>query len=59
MTELSDIKNCPDCGQPVKNYIGDGMIRKVCSKKCKGWKVIEEFNIRERMIELNRELLIK
>ena len=56
MIELSDIKTCPDCNAKIKNYIGDGMIRKVCSKKCNGWKIIEEFNIRERRIERSKNV---
>jgi len=39
---------CPDCGGPVQYYHGSfkfegGMTRIVCKKKCKGWKVIHEF----------------
>ncbi len=44
----NDLLGCPDCGGPVQYYHGSfkfegGMTRIVCKKKCKGWKVIHEF----------------
>ena len=45
MKTFTDITNCPNCQSKIRNYRGDGILRRVCSNKCQGWKVIEEFDI--------------
>ena len=47
---------CPDCGGEVTYYHpcivhGDGITRVVCSKKCKGWKVIKKIDRNKKEIK--------
>ena len=35
-------EKCPDCGADVKYYHDLDFTRVVCSKRCKGYKVIEK-----------------
>ena len=39
---------CPDCGAPLRYYHSPEVTRVVCSKHCKGWKVIEEIERKNR-----------
>jgi predicted DNA-binding protein (UPF0251 family) len=38
---------CPDCGSPLRSYHGPGITRRVCSKRCMGYKVVQTLNHRD------------
>ena len=38
---MKKLDKCPNCNANLRNYIGDGIIRKVCVNKCNGYKVIQ------------------
>jgi len=38
---------CPNCGAPLTYYHDTERTRAVCSKKCQGWKVVEEIDYKE------------
>ena len=41
---MSDKIICPDCGGKVRYYHSPDYTNVVCIKKCKGWKVIQQFD---------------
>ncbi len=47
MKEFTKIIKCPKCKSAIKNYRDKTTLRRVCSKNCEGYKVIEEFELSE------------
>jgi len=43
-------KTCPDCGSKLQWYHNPGVSRSVCSKKCNGWKIIDEVDRPQRIL---------